>query len=360
MERNGHLIPVGERLLDVLELFDFPGRSLTLADVKQRSGISHATALRILHTLTHRNYLLRDGRHYRLLRPRQRIRIGWTQVSARQSLNQLLTQSIHKTALAASVDVVALDNQLDAGQTVQNARSLVRERVDVATGWQRHGRVASEIAAIYKRAGIPAISVLVNQPGAIYLGVDQRAAGFAAGQELARYALEKWKGELDALLIVDEPIAGEAIKVRMQGVRSGLEASLGRLPDAAVRWLIGGAEMVDTRRAVRQCLGAMPRARRVLIATVNDCGAIGAKQAWLDLTSRMEVAILGLGGFPEVYAELRHADNPILGTIDFGAEAYGPALIDLVVQLRQGADIAAPRFLPHRFVSAREAAMLPA
>jgi len=66
------------------------------------------------------------------------------------------------------------------------------------------------------------IAVDIPMPGATYFGANNYQAGVLAGRELARYAIRRWKGQVDRILLTELPRVGALPAARMRGALAGM------------------------------------------------------------------------------------------------------------------------------------------
>ncbi|MEO7142080.1 MAG: substrate-binding domain-containing protein, partial [Bryobacteraceae bacterium] len=347
-----YFVPVLARALSVLECFDVPNTSLTLEEITSRSGVAHTTAYRILHTLVIRGYLSQqNGKLYKLNRSPKKVKAGFANLTRRTSFARAIEDSVRQAAGAAGLQLFVLDNDRDAQLAIDNAKAMIASRVDVAIEFQRYEQVAPVIVDMYSSAGIPLISTINPQHGTIYCGVDNYRAGWAAGQVLAEHAIARWKGEVDLLFLLDCQSAGPTVQVRMTGVGRSIESRLGPRPADTVVRLDSIEGAADTQgescRITERVLQEHSKAKRILIATVDDEVALGARDAILKMNLQKNTAIMGQGGSPEIWAEIADPDSPCIGTVSFCSELYGPGLIDLVLSLVRGESVAPAHYIPY-------------
>ncbi len=353
MKRGAHekyIVPVVSKALDVLEAFHSPEEQLNLNDVIQRTGASHATAFRVLYTLVHRGYVARHGTKYQLTKIRQKTKIGYAALSSDVAISMAIAQSLRKAAGPASMDLVLLNNEESARIAVENARRLVAERVSVAIEFQNNSEVAPVIADLFATAGIPAIAIHIAQPGAVYFGPDNYRAGWTAGQALAEHALRKWAGRFDLLLLLDVPRGGPTLQSRMTGVIGGLEHALGAVPPEWVLRLDAGGTRNQTRQMVASVLRRHPK-RRVLISAVSDEGALAALHAVRAARREAATAIVGHDGSEEALRAIAQPGSPLIGTVAFFPDQYGPRLIDLATRLLKNEAVPPFVYVTHQLIT---------
>src|SRR5271156_1044694 len=266
-------VPIIARTLDLLDCFGSAAEFLTLEEVVQRTGIPHTTAYRILHTLVLRDYLTQSGRQYRLNRLRRRLRFGFANLSRHICIAVEIQRSLEKATAAAGIDLVVWDNDRNAETAIRNAEEMAESKVDLAIEFQLFEHVAPVISDILSRSEIPLISLVNPHHGTVYFGVNNYRAGFTAGGGLANYASPHWGSPIDALALLESPLAGRTAQSRLVGVISGLQKRLGKLPERVVHHLDGGGDKEKSKAAVCDFLKNKSK-KKILIVGINDESAI--------------------------------------------------------------------------------------
>ncbi len=348
-ETDKYWVPIVGKTIDLLDCFSSAAEWLSLEEVVRRTKIPHTTAYRILHTLVCRNYLQQSGRVYRLNRMRRSLKLGFANLSMRISLAVEIQRSLEKASSAAGIDLVIWDNDRDADTAIRNAEAMVKDKIDLAIEFQLFEQVAPVIADIFSRSGIPLISVVNPHHGTLYFGVDNYRAGFCAGMALAEYATKHWLGRVDLLVLLESPRAGRTVQSRLVGVLKGVEERLGPLPKHSVHHIDGGGDKPTAKAAVEEFL-SQRKARRVLVAGINDESAIGAAQAAAQARRNQEIAIVGHGGSSEMTEVIADPQSACIGTVSFRPDLYGPELVSFGMPILQGRSSAPARYVPHEFL----------
>ncbi|MGA7626805.1 MAG: substrate-binding domain-containing protein [Candidatus Acidiferrales bacterium] len=344
-----YLVPIVAKTIDLLDCFKAEGESLSLKEIIERTGLPHTTAYRILHTLVAREYLNQSGHLYRLNQLRRRLKFGFANLSMHISLAVDIKTSLEKAAAAAGVDLLVWDNDRNADKAIHNAEEMADKRVDIAIEFQLFEHVAPVIADIFTRARIPVISLVNPHHGSLYLGADNYRAGFSAGIALADYATKRWRGKLDALLLLESPPAGRTVQSRLIGVWRGVESVLGKLQPKAVQHLDSGGDKATSRAAVQEFLRKRT-AKKILIAGINDESAIGASQAAEQVDGRNEIAIVGHGGSAEMLELVAKPGSPCIGTVSFHPELYGPELVSFALLTLRGKPTPPAHYIQYEFI----------
>jgi ribose transport system substrate-binding protein len=215
--------------------------------------------------------------------------------------------------------------------------------------FQLFEQVAPVISDVFARARIPVISLVNPHHGSLYLGVDNYRAGFSAGLALAEYASKRWRGKIDALLLLESPPAGRTVQSRLIGVWRGVESVLGTLPPAVVQHLDSGGDKATSRAAVQTFLRKRS-AKKILIAGINDESAIGAAQAAEQSNGKNEIAIVGHGGSAEMLDVVADPASPCIGTVSFHPELYGPELVSFALSTLRGRSTSPTHYIEHEFI----------
>lgn len=343
-------VPIVAKTIDLLECFNSVNEALTLEEVVRRTGISHTSAFRILHTLVVRDYLSQSGRQYRLSRLRKKIKFGFANLSTHIHLAVEIQTSLEKAATAAGVTLVVWDNDRNADAAIRNAEMMVAEKVDLAIEFQLFEQVAPVIADIFARAGIPLISLVNPHHGTVYFGVNNYRAGLTAGVALADHAINHWRGKVDAVVLLESPLAGRTTQSRSVGVQKGLEERLSKLPDNIVH-LDGGGDRAISKTALSTFLKTKRPSSRILVAAINDESALGAVDAVTAMKGSRQIAIVGFGGSSDILEALKDPKSPCIGVISFHAERYGVELLNFALPIVQGRSAATGHYVPHKLIS---------
>jgi len=230
------------RACEVLKAFRHVGEELLLADVMDRTGLPKTTTFRLLRTLIHGGLIERAnaGVYRNNFAPitAQSFRIGFASQGDTEFAREV-TKSVEVVAAREHVQLITLNNRYSAREALRNADLLIRERVDLVLEFQTYERVASVIASKFLAANTPVIAIEVPHPGATFFGVDNYKAGLLGGKALGRWANENWNGQVDQLVLVELPIAGSLLELRLAGLVDGLRMELPKIVETPLARLNG-------------------------------------------------------------------------------------------------------------------------
>lgn len=346
-----YLIPVLCKALDILDLLEREKNRVPLEEIFQRVQIPKTTVYRILKTLVHRGYLAQspDGRYHAISRSRK-IRFGFASQSAAMPFSEEVTTSLQLAATHNGVDLQILDNQYSADVALENAKKFVASNVDLVIEFQIDDRIAPRIGHTITSAGIPLIALGIPHPYAVYFGVDNFQVGFDAGDYLAQYAIEKWKGKVDYVVGLEITEAGSFVQSRVAGA---FDRVRGRLPDFTEEGFVR-LECSGIRQrsySVMEKFLNGHKGAKVLVAAANDTVALGALRAVRELKLERSVAIVGQDCIPEALEEMRANRGGLVGSVSHETDTYGPRLIQLGLSMLRGNAVPPYNFVGHQVVT---------
>jgi ribose transport system substrate-binding protein len=330
-EQGKYLIESILRACDVLQAFRFEGEMLRLRDLVARTGINKTTAFRLMKSLEKGKLIevLPGGRYRSAIRPIQlgRLHLGYAAQGSDLLFSQEVTASLSRAADNEKVALLVLSNEFSPKVALRNAEKMIKARVDIAIEHQTFQDVAPLIAARFREAKIPLIAVGFPHPGAVYYGANNYDAGLIAGKALARWAKQRWEGNVDEIVMLGRAIGGSVPQLRMQGMERGIAEILGEHRSRVVH-VNGDGHFEGALRAMRRHL-RFGHAGKTLVAAINDPSALGALRAFEEAGLMNGCAVVGQGGSADARAELRRPGTRLVGSVAFFPENYGPDLIAL-------------------------------
>jgi ribose transport system substrate-binding protein len=160
-----------------------------------------------------------------------------------------------------------------------------------------------------------------------------------------------WRSKVDALVLLESPLAGRTTHSRSVGVVKGLEERLGKLPENLIHHLDGGGDKATSKLALSNFLKSTRPSSRILVAGINDESAIGAVEAVNAMKGRNQIAIVGHGGSAEILELIRDPKSPCIGVVSFNAERYGPELFNFTLPIVQGRSAPTGQHVAHKFIN---------
>jgi ribose transport system substrate-binding protein len=282
---------------------------------------------------------------------KRRYRFGYGMQSAEFGFSRAVTESLQRSAAAADIDLLVLDNEDSPSVALRNANTFIRERVDLVIESQTDTRIAGLICSRFQGAAIPVIALEIPHQQSAYYGANNSQAGLIAGRYLARWAESHWQGNVDELLLLELPKAGRVPNARILGSMLGVIERLVWLSDSQIKILRTSGHFENTFALVRSHL-RRSRSERVLVAAINDPSALGALQAFRDVGREEHCAIVGHNASQEAHGELASTSSRLVGSVGYFPERYGEGVIPLALDLLRGRPIPPATFVRHEMITA--------
>jgi ribose transport system substrate-binding protein len=258
-------------------------------------------------------------------------------------------------AMRYFVDLLIVDNELNAEKAIQNADWLIEQHVDFAIEFQIHYRVAPVLAHKFATARIPTLAIDIPQPGAIYFGANNYASGLMAGEALGRFAYNKWRTHISRLLLLETSAAGPTPHARLTGTVRGIRNAFGG--HALTNLKVVHRDAMDTEiggyRATSRFLHQLRPRERLLIGAINDASALGALRAVREAGRERLTAIISQNFSPDlrVTAEIQDSNSPLIGSVAFFPERYGSKIIPAVLRWLNKEQIPPSFYTDHMMVT---------
>lgn len=351
---NGDRYLVGAFLqaCQIMEAFRKRNEVLRLRDVVARTGLTKATAFRLLYTLHQTGFVEKTGpNEYRLrftLPKRSRHRLGYDG-NTKDPFTAVVTESLVQAAADGSVELLILDNR-DGKLSLQNAQSFIRERVDLVIEFQGNQAIAGELAAKFAEAEIPVIAIDVPHAGAYFFGANNYRAGLLAGHEMGRWAKLNWPDAMPDVLLIEYKRAGSVPQSRVAGMLAGFKETFRDHEKCSVFRLDSIGDYQSGYDAVQLHLrGRAPQ--KTLIGAVNDPAALGAIRACEQARLGELCAVVSQDAEPGVRAEMRRPGSRMIGSVAYFPEKYGGSIINLAHRILAGPPPPLVTFTRHLLVT---------
>ena len=287
-----------------------------------------------------------------IVRPaRQRLcRLGYAAQGSNYQFSREVSESLERAARKEGIELIALDNRYSPKIAQRNADLLVREKVDLAIEFQTDETIAPIVAAKYREAGIPMIAIDIPHPGATYYGANNYEAGLIGGRYLGRWAKENWDSEIDEIIMLELPRAGNLPQMRLTGMLVGINLALPNAKNCRVTHLNGDGEIGPSFEVVRRHL-RVSKSRHILVGAINDVSAIGASRAFEEAGRTESCAIMGQNASREGRAEIRKPNSRLIGSVAFFPENYGPDIVKLSLDILNKKAVPPAVFVDHKLVT---------
>src|SRR5215472_7168559 len=351
---NRYLVKSILHCSQILASFRNTGEALPLKEIATRSGLPKTMAFRLLYTMTSCGMVDKVGKNLYQTRihplKNKLYRLGYAAQGQQSQFSMTVSASLKRAAEANGIELICLDNRYCAKTAQKNADLLVREKVNLAIEFQTDEHAAAGVAAKYREANIPMIAIDIPHPGATYYGANNYEAGLIGGRYLGRWVKEHWHSEVDEILLLELPRAGNLPRMRLTGLLVGLNLVLPTAKSCRVTYLDGDGNLGPSFEAMRRHLRST-RAHRILVGAINDPSALGALRAFQEAGRTENCAIMGQNPSPEGRAELRQPNTRLVGSVAFFPERYGDDLIRVSLDILNQRQVPPAVFVEHKLVT---------
>ncbi len=186
--------------------------------------------------------------------------VGFANIDESVDLQIAVRESIVRKGEELGMKVITANNRADGSTAVRIADDMITMQVDAFVEFNVDSSVAPVIMEKMNEANIPVFAIDIPHPGAAFFGANNFEAGKIGGRYLAKKALEKWDGQIDYLLLVDQMASGEMPRQRILGYIPGIQEIIPSFSEEAVVFVEGGSEASKAQQVVSDsCQGILRR-----------------------------------------------------------------------------------------------------
>ena len=267
----------------------------------------------------------------------ERITVGYAGLSGEFPFVQDVNGGLQRVADCLNAELIILDNEYDPQVALTNADALVTRGIDVAIEFQTDVSIAPALCEKFDAAGIPVVAIdIPHEPCATFFGADNLEAGKIGGRNLGRLAMERWGGDVDALVLLELPQSGELPQQRMSGAVDGLKEVLPDFTDDKIIRVDSKGTLEGGRTAFTDVLTRLSDADHILVSVINDPVAAGALRAAEAAGRTDQVMIAGQNATTEARTEICEDGSALIGSVAYFPDRYGDYLIPLAIRLAAG------------------------
>ncbi len=277
------------------------------------------------------------------------VTLGYISIGESLPFAKLLSDGIKQAAEAAGAKLVFCDSAFDAAKALDCAKNFKTQGVEAYASSNGDAKAAARICEAGPDGPVMSVAIRQDPCGKTFMGGNDEISGQIAGTGMGEFIKNEFQCEYDAVISLESPAVGEVNTLRADGWRSGFEEVCGPLKNA--KTFDAEATIDGGRKVFTDVLTALPQAKRVVLFTLNDDLALGAKAAAKAQGREDQVFIAGQGADTSVICELK--SNPQwVGDTAYFPEKWGKAIVPNLIRLSKGEDVPANLFVPHEFVNA--------
>jgi ribose transport system substrate-binding protein len=263
-----------------------------------------------------------------------------------------IRKSIEKNARDLGLKLIYCDAEFKPEKAISCAETLANQKPDfvIVGNWQ--GGAAAALMAIFDKARIPAVSIDVAHPNAIFFGANNYISGVVAGRAAGEYAQKEWACE-DVWIFMGENLEeGEAADLRLSGFADGVQEICGTLPAEQInreRLSAGTGDQAIT--VTTDWLTANPQATHILSVTIDDERASGIAKAFV--ATKRDGMVVGQGCDTVGIAIVKAApssENRFLGCVAYFPEKYGDYVVSVAIDVMAGKPLPNEVHMEHTFL----------
>jgi ribose transport system substrate-binding protein len=248
-----------------------------------------------------------------------------------------VTRGMREAAEEAGFSITVVDNMKDPAKAVDNARQVATLMPDVFIEYNSVADSNSRISQIMDEAGVPVLAVQYGVGEAPLYAIDNSEVGALGGQALADAAIDSWGDDVEvSALMLALPQGGVPQLDRRDGAEGVLKDAFGNDLNITEADTKGDGNVA--RQITADYLTANPSGK-VVIWTHNDPVVPGIVAAIRAAGRDDDVLVVGTGGDPVVFPEIRREGSPVVGTIGLFPELWGQDLIKLAIKIAAGEEV---------------------
>jgi ABC-type sugar transport system substrate-binding protein len=268
-----------------------------------------------------------DQRHYT---------IGYINLSSRDSFTRKARASLEaEAARYPNLTLIVRESEYDSQKTLTYVNEFAEIPVDLAIIFQIDELLAPTLATILTRKKIRIIAQDIHIPMQVYFGINNKRAGFLAGEALGQWIQTNWNGHIDRILILSDTRIVKSIRERLENVLVGLSSVIPNYEKSSILFLDSESTREKSAEKVRPVLENWQDYRHIAVAALNDDSGIGVLDTARLLGRESDVVIVGQGG-TLIDEEFRNPNTRFIASTVFYPEQYGPRLIDLALRMLRG------------------------
>lgn len=274
---------------------------------------------------------------------------GW----AANSFSVSIHKGIYNWASKMGVKIITCDAQFDPTIAVNCAEQLAQQKPDFVINSNWRTEAAAAVMKIYNDAKIPAVTIDVVHPNAIFMGADNYVSGLTAGNAAGDYALKAGKCADVTLVLGGNPGEGDAANQRLAGFSDGVQLKCGALPANRIANLLFDAGTPDQALTkTTDWLTANPGAKYILATSIDDERVTGMTKA-LSQSTRDGIGVgqgcddVGISATKEGTVDKTH----FLGCVAFFPEKYPDYLMSIALDVLDGKAVPQEVHIEHKFLT---------
>jgi ribose transport system substrate-binding protein len=283
----------------------------------------------------------------------RRYTIAFAEGWAANAFSVPIHKAMYRLAAQMGVKLIYCDNEFKTDKAVTCAETLASQHPDFAVESNWQSSVAPAVMKIWNNARVPAVTLDVWHPNAIFAGADNYTSGVIGGKAAGAYAKQKWACK-DVWIFLGEHLEeGAAADLRLSGFADGVQEVCGKVDSGDIAREIMDAGTTDQAiTKTTDWLTAHPQAKHVLATTIDDERATGQAKALI--ASHRDGVAVGPGCDTVGIAAVKSGDvskNDYLGCTAYFPEKYASYAMSVALDVLAGKAVPQEVHLRHKFLT---------
>ena len=282
--------------------------------------------------------------------------IGFANIAEEVELQIVVRDGMVAAAEELGVELVLANNEYDGAKAVRNADDMITKGIDGFIEFNIDESVGPVIMEKMNAEGIPVIAVDIPMEGAAFFGANNVVAGQVAGVRLGEVSQERWGGEPDCLLLVEDSTSGETVLNRVTQMPTGMREIFPDFSDEKVFYIDSGTDAATCQKMVSDFLLAHPDYTKIAIGSFNDVIAV-ATLAAIETAGRESDCIMvaeneyGYLDYLKANPDREEADEVWVGGVAFFFDRYGEYTMNAMVDVLNGGEMPENIYVEHEVVT---------
>jgi ABC-type sugar transport system substrate-binding protein len=168
---------------------------------------------------------------------------------------------------------------------------------------------------------------------------------------LGQWIKDHWQGEVDRIVVLEEPRAGSLPAARIRGQIDGLQSVIGQIDPERITVLDSENTTEVSERQMSQALRQWWADHKIAVIPFNSNATLGVLAAARKADREQDVAIVGQGGDRRLRQEIRRPNTGLIGSTGFMHEKYGRQLLNIALKILRGEPVPPATYTDHIFIT---------
>lgn len=234
-------------------------------------------------------------------------------------------------------------------QVVQNIELLIQEKPDLIIDFSLNFETSVYMAERSAASGIPLISIDNPSFGSVYFGANNQEAGEIAGNMAVEKILERWRGTLDKIIILERKNASPIVKSRIGSTIETIKKRLQieQIDTVFLSWAAGDP---DQERELLDLLASLQNNEKCLFIFFHLQLILDLLPAICARRDEKYTIAVGQNYTHRVEEFMKQEHSPLIGCVDYAPHQYGKKVMTLAMDMLNGKTPPPMNYTEHTWV----------